>query len=106
MYIDLNALFWLTLMGLVILHWWQSQQVKEIALSYTRAHCKELDLQFLDDSISLRGLWLKRDEQGRIRFWRSYNFEFSSTGDERYTGKVVTLGSQVIALHLQPHRMH
>ncbi|MFW1676200.1 DUF3301 domain-containing protein [Pontibacter sp. JAM-7] len=106
MYIDLTALFWLTLMALMILHWWQSQQVKEIALRHTSKHCRELDLQFLDESISLRAIWLKRDNQGRIRFWRAYNFEFSSTGEERYTGRVVTLGRQVIALHLQPHRIH
>ncbi|WP_286237635.1 DUF3301 domain-containing protein [Neptuniibacter halophilus] len=105
MVIDLEALFWLTLIAFLLYHWWQSQKVKEAALRYTRRHCKELELQLLDDNINLRGFWLKRDSQGRVRIWRAYNFEFSSTGEERYSGRVVTLGGRVTDLHLDPHRL-
>lgn len=106
MLIDLEALFLLTLILLSFYHWWQSQKVKEIALTHTRRKCRELDLQLLDDNINLRGFWLKRDGNGRLKIWRSYNFEFSSTGDERYPGKVVMLGNQLTNLELAPHRLH
>ncbi|MGB0203473.1 MAG: DUF3301 domain-containing protein [Neptuniibacter sp.] len=106
MYVDIESLFWLTLIMLVIYHWWHSQKIKEIALRHTIKQCKELDLQLLDANINLRGLWLKRDSEGRIRIWRSYNFEFSSTGDERYLGKVVLLGKKITNFELAPHRMH
>ncbi|MGH1461776.1 MAG: DUF3301 domain-containing protein [Neptuniibacter sp.] len=105
MYVDIESLFWLTLIALVIYHWWRSQQVKEIALKHTRKHCKELELQLLDDNINLRGLWLKRDDDGKLKVWRSYNFEFSSTGDERYEGKVVLLGKKITNMELAPHRL-
>jgi len=105
MYLDLQALFWLCIIVLLIHHWWQSQKIKEIALQHTLRKCKELDLQLLDASINLRGLWLKRDNEGKIRIWRSYNFEFSSTGDERYPGKVVMLGNRITNFEMAPHRM-
>ena len=106
MYIDIEALFWLTLICFLLYHWWQAQKIKEIALNYTRRQCAELELQLLDDNFKLRGFWLKRDSNGQLRIWRSYNFEFSSTGDERYAGRVVTLGNKVTDLHLAPHRLH
>lgn len=105
MYIELHDLFWLTLVSLFCLHWWHAQKVKEIALKHTRRHCKELDLQLLDDSIGLRAFWLKRDEDGRLRFWRSYVFEFTATGDDRYKGRIVVLGRRVTNIELDPHRI-
>ena len=106
MYLDLESLFIVTLFIYLFYHWWQSQKVKEIALNKTRKQCKELDVQLLDDNINLRAFWLKRDEKGMIRIWRSYNFEFSSTGEERYSGRVVTLGRTVTDFYMDPHRMH
>ncbi|PIE25043.1 MAG: hypothetical protein CSA60_01675 [Neptuniibacter caesariensis] len=105
MYIDLEALFVVTLLIFLCYHWWQSQKVKEVALNYTRRQCKALGLQLLDDNINLRGFWLRRDKNGQVRVWRSFNFEFSSTGDERYSGNIITLGRNVTDLHLQPHRL-
>lgn len=106
MYVDLESLFWLSLILLVIYYWWRSQKVKEIALKHTIKQCKELELQLLDSNINLRGLWLKRDTDGTIKIWRSYNFEFSSTGDERYIGKVVLLGHKITNFELAPHRLN
>ncbi len=105
MYVDIESLFWITLIIFMIYHWWQSQKVKEVALRHTRRKCKELELQLLDDNINLRGFWVKRDSKGQIRIWRSYNFEFSSTGDERYKGKVVVLGKAITNFELEPHRL-
>lgn len=106
MYIDLESLFIVTLFVYLFYHWWQSQKVKEVALIRTRRQCKELDVQLLDDNINLRAFWLKRDGKGMVRIWRSYNFEFSSTGEERYAGRVTTLGHIVTDFHMDPHRIH
>ncbi len=105
MYIDLNHLLWLCLFLLFGYHWWRGQRVKELALNYTRRYCREADVQLLDDSIGLRGVWLKRDGDGRLQFWRSYNFEFTATGDDRYQGRVVMLGEKVSGIQLNPHRI-
>ncbi len=104
MLFELSDLLWLLGAWLFMLYWWNAKGAKEIALRATRRHCRELELQLLDDSISLRGLWLKRDARGRIRFWRSYNFEFSSSGDDRYQGRIILLGAAIEAINLETHR--
>lgn len=103
--IELKDLFWLVLTALVCLVWWQGQKVREIALRYARRQCEEIELQLLDESVALKAIWLKRDDNGHIRVWRRYHFEFTSTGDERYTGKVITLGHRISGFNLAPHRL-
>ena len=106
MFVDLKDLFWLTLTAVACLLWWRGQQAKERALRHVRRYCEELDIQLLDDNIALRAVWLKRDASGRLSFWRRYHFEFTSTGDERYSGRIVTLGSAVTSIDLEPHRLN
>ncbi len=103
---ELGDFFWLLVVVLVIHYWWHSKGVKEIALNATRRHCIKLDLQLLDDSIALRGLWLKRDSLGKPRFWRSYVFEFSSQGDDRYHGRITLLGKRIESIDLEVHRVN
>ena len=105
MYLELADLFWLTLIVLLLLHWWQSLKVKEIALKAASRHCQELDLQLLDQSVYLRGIWLKRDDNGKIRIWRSYLFEFTATGEDRARGRIVLLGVRVTGITLEAHRI-
>ncbi len=105
MYLELADLFWLTLIVLLLLHWWQSLKVKEIALKAASRHCQELDLQLLDQSVYLRGIWLKRDDNGKIRIWRSYLFEFTATGEDRARGRIVLLGIRVTGITLEAHRI-
>lgn len=105
MYLNLSDLFWLTLIVLLLLHWWQSLKIKEVALKAASLHCKELDLQLLDQSVYIRGIWLKRDDQGKIRIWRSYLFDFTATGDDRAKGRIALLGPQVTGITLEAHRI-
>lgn len=106
MNISLADLCWVFVFIVVVTHLWNAQGVKQLAHSAVKKHCQEMDVQLLDEGIVLRGFWLKRDSRGNIRIWRSYHFEFSSTGDERYQGSIVLLGRQVEAIHLQAHRLH
>lgn len=105
MYIELNDLFWLTLVVLLLMHWWRGQKAKEVALKAARQYCKEMDIQLLDQSIYLRGLWLKRDDSGRIRVWRSYLFDFTATGEDRARGRVIMLGYNITHIQLDAHRI-
>ena len=101
---EISDLLWLLVAYACMWYWWSAKGAKELALNTTRRHCKQLDLQLLDDSIALRAFWLKRDTRGRMRLWRSYDFEFSSTGDDRYSGRIVLLGLSVESIDLQTHR--
>jgi|SRR5690606_7559058 len=86
--------------------WWRGYAVKETALRATRLHCKAMDVQLLDESVAMRGLWLKRDASGALRIRRSFEFEFTSTGDDRYHGCTVMLGLRLESIQLQPHRLN
>ena len=105
MYLELTDLFWLTLLVLMLMHWWHSLKVKEKALKAATKYCREMDIQLLDQSIYLRGFWLKRDDNGKLRVWRSYLFDFTATGDDRARGRVVMLGNQITGIYLDPHRI-
>jgi hypothetical protein len=99
-------LFVIAIFAAILGVWWKGQGAREIALRAVEDHCREMDVQWLDQHVALRGFWLKRNHQGRLCGWRSYKFEFSSTGEERYEGKVILLGRAVESVQLQAHRLH
>ena len=53
-----------------------------------------MEVQMLDGYVALNGIWLKRDKAGKMQLRRSFLFEFSSTGNERYNGTVLMLGRE------------
>lgn len=86
--------------------WWSAHAVKERALVATRNHCRAMGVQLLDDSVVLRGFWLKRDRGGQMRWRRHYEFEFTSTGDERYHGSTIMFGQRIETIQLATHRVN
>jgi hypothetical protein len=106
MNVSLADVLLLFLFFVLVWHLWHAQGIKQQALLAVREYCEQMDVQLLDDGIVLRGFWLKRNPRGQLQIWRSYLFEFSSTGDERYQGRIMLLGSVVESIELQPHRLH
>ena len=86
-------------------YWWSASVIKEIALAATKLHCQNMDVQLLDECIALNRLWFKQDEMGKNRVWRSYRFEFTLTGENRYDGHTILLGSKVLLIQLDPYRI-
>jgi len=93
---------WLFLAALLLTAWlwWDSTQAREAAVSYAKATCAAEGLQFLDDTVSFTRLRPARNSEGRLQLQRVYAFEFSTTGNNRLPGSVVTLGKQVIVLNI------
>ena len=89
----------------VFMWWWKSREAAQIALVAVKRHCKQLDLQLLDYYVAASRLKLRRDDRNNWRLWRYYEFEFSSTGDERYHGSVVVVGKSIQQIQLEPHRI-
>jgi hypothetical protein len=100
-----DVALWL-LLAAIAGYWWRAHAVRELALAATRAHCRRLEVQLLDETVALRGVRPTRDGGGQLRLRRTYQFEFTSTGDERYRGWTVMLGRRVESIDLQPHRLH
>ncbi len=84
----------------VLAFWWDSLGAREVARGAGRHACKQHDYQFLDESVSLTKIRLRRDLTGRVRFYRQYLFEFSPSGEERMTGMVILLGRLVQKVEL------
>jgi len=94
---ELYGLALLTALGWL---WYDSLNVREIAVRAAREACIAEDLQFLDDTVGIASLKLARDDDGHVQLQRAYAFEFSDTGNNRLTGSVVMLGKRVALLNV------
>lgn len=103
--IQISDIMWLGSIVLLLMYWWSALGIREIALASVKAYCLNADVQFLDDAIVLRGYWFKRDEAGNIRVWRSYLFEFATSGEHRYQGRIILLGRKVLNVQLEAYRI-
>lgn len=104
MHLTLSNLAWLLLAGFVVWYWWRAKAIKDAVLSSAKQHCEKMDVMLLDDAVYLRGLWFKRDKQGKLRVWRRFLFDFTTTGEERYLGRIIMLGPYIQHIELAPHR--
>lgn len=101
----LLTLVWCALFICLAAFWWQSQGVKQRALKACRRYCETSNLQMLDDSLVLKHLKLRRNKSGALSFCRTYEFEFSSTGGERYHGEIKVHGNEVPHISTEVHRL-
>ena len=62
--LSLTVVIFLAIAAFVFAFWWQSDKIKRLTVAYVRRYCRHRDLQFLDQTTVLRGIWLGRDEQG------------------------------------------
>ncbi|MDR1994536.1 DUF3301 domain-containing protein [Azonexus sp.] len=86
----------------ILWFWLDTLKAREAGIHAARQACAEDGLQFLDESVVGRSLRPARDDAGQLRLRRVYSFEFSDTGDNRCSGSVTLLGSDVEFLHLRP----
>lgn len=80
--------------------WFDSLKAREAAIHASRAACAAEGLMLLDYTVAIAGLKLARDEDGRLKLQRAYDFEFSDTGDNRLKGSVVLRGHRVVILNV------
>lgn len=80
--------------------WLDSIKVREAAVAAARSACASEGLMLLDDTVSISGLKPARNDEGQIRLQRSYDFEFSDTGNNRRRGSVVLLGRRVVLFNV------
>jgi hypothetical protein len=93
---------WLLLAFVALLAWstWDNLQKREIALRAARAVCQRAGVQFLDDSVALSKIKLRRDSNQRAQLYREFSFEYSSVGDDRQAGRVYLLGEKLLSADL------
>jgi len=88
--------------------WYDSLKAREAAVRAAREICVAEGLMLLDDTVAISGLKPARDEGGRLRLQRAYDFEYSDTGNNRLKGNVVMQGHRVVlfnvGLRIAPER--
>ncbi|MFO7602239.1 MAG: DUF3301 domain-containing protein [Gammaproteobacteria bacterium] len=97
-------LLFIVLLAIALL-WWDGTAAKEIAVRRARQRCQQTAVLFLDDSVALSQLRLRRHPAGSIAFQRRYAFEFCTDGQHRYAGYVEVLGRVVQHIHMDAYRM-
>lgn len=106
MWFDLKAVIWICVIASLALLWWQNLKMREIALVAVKRYCDREGLQLLDQSVALKKINFKRDQHsGNVVLRRNYKFEFTSTGDERYSGMVEMHGQRLAGITTEPYRI-
>lgn len=106
MVFDLSSVIVLMIIGAVVAFWWKAKEAQERALRAARSYCENMGLQLLDQCVAESSWRLSRDENGRVCLLREYQFEFTSTGYERYTGEVIMRGQRLQQVMVTPHRIN
>lgn len=86
--------------GLVAALWWWMVEARDRVNLVCREVCRDLELQRLDESVSLNRLRLARDGDW-LGFERVYAFEFSVNGADRHPGEVCLRGAFPHWVHLE-----
>lgn len=95
----------LVLGGIVGL-WLDSLRAREAAIRAARAICAAEGVMLLDDTVAISGLKLARDEGARITLQRTYDFEFSDTGNNRLKGDMVLHAHRVVLINVGIRMLH
>jgi hypothetical protein len=86
--------------GAIAWFWADSLRAKERAVSVSKQFCQLHRAQYLDDTVSLASLSVRRQTKGRLAMYRVYEFEVNRLGNEREIGTVSMHGSQIISVYL------
>ncbi|RKZ40455.1 MAG: DUF3301 domain-containing protein [Gammaproteobacteria bacterium] len=90
----------LAILGFGAWFWYDTLQCQEIAKSFAKQMCAQLQLQLLDDTLALVRLRLKRNHRGRLSLQRVYQFEFSDGGYNRRQGTLIMRGISLEMLEM------
>ncbi len=95
--------FALFLLAVVTFLWIDTLRARESALAAGRAACERYGLMLLDDTVAVVKTRLARNGEGGLRIARTYEFEFSDTGNNRRRGAIELLGGEAGDMALEPY---
>ena len=101
---DFTDLFFILLLAALAGFWLDSLRALETARNAGKRACNGAGVQFLDDTVTVTALTLRRNVAGHLAIRRTYRFEFSDTGDNRLEGTLILLGARVESVEMEPFR--
>ncbi len=93
----------LTIIIAISILFWRIRGISEFANRYINDYCRQHNLQLI--SVARRRTRLSW-KSGKLDWLTQFNFEFSSTGDDSYTGEAWFNGYRVQSTQIPPHRIH
>lgn len=88
----------LMIAGAAAFAWWSAARAAaERAVQLGRNACLAAGVQLLDQTVHANGLRLRRRDDGRLGFERSFRFEYSEDGIERHVGRLVLRGDELVS---------
>ncbi len=78
-------------------YWNAARAAAEYAKQLGRDACTAAQVMWLDESVHASGIRVRRNEDGRLGFERSFRFEYSYDGIDRHTGRMVLRGDRLVS---------
>lgn len=78
-------------------YWNASRAAAETAKQLGRNACSQAQVMWLDESVHAAGLRLRRNQEGRLGFERSFRFEYSHDGVDRHVGRMILRDGRLVA---------
>ena len=80
--------------------WWDSMNARERAVAMAAQACQKINVQLLDQTVSLESIKPARNDEGRVVLRRIYGFEYSIERVERRRGRAILRGQRLEQMQL------
>ena len=91
------TLLLLMICAAIALSWWSAaRDAAERAGDLGREACDAAGVQWLAQTVHAAGLRLRRGDDGRLGFERTFRFEYSEDGHDRHIGRLVLRGGRLV----------
>jgi Protein of unknown function (DUF3301) len=100
-----SDLFYIIPSVALVWYWLDGMPCKEMARRAGKIACNESSVLFLDDSVAINKVRLKRNEFGQMSLYRIYHFEFTGNGEQRSHGEVHIMGKHVVETNMDAYRI-
>lgn len=93
-----TSLIVLILTAIALAFWSAGRAAAETAITHGRHACEAAGVQWLDQSVHLVAMRLRRGPDGRMGWERQFQFDYSTGGDDRHAGRLTLHGLRLTAL--------
>jgi hypothetical protein len=78
-------------------YWNAARAAAEHAKLLGRNACAAAQVMWLDESVHASGIRVRRNEDGKLGFERTFRFEYSHDGIDRHVGRMVLRGEKLVS---------
>lgn len=93
----LNLLLLMIAIAITFAFWSASRAAAERATAVGRRACEAAGVQLIDQTVHASGIRLRRHENGWLGLERSFRFEYSVDGTDRYPARMVLHGDRLVS---------